>query len=61
MATKKYLIEHSDYDGYRQHFSAVCDWKTVLKWAKEGSIQNGDVVYKIIKCKQPKIPKDRFA
>lgn len=48
-----YVLKNSDYDGYAQAFSEIGDWEEVLHWKKDGSISEGDVVYRLEGIPQP--------
>ncbi len=47
-----YIVEH-DWDGYSQRFSKIGGWRDVLKWARDGSIKDGEQVYAVHMCRQP--------
>ena len=48
-----YVLKNADHDGYNQAFSEIGDWGEVLKWANDGSIEDGDKVYKLTDVAQP--------
>jgi len=52
---KKYVVKNADYDGYNQAFCEIGGWEKVLRWAKDGSLEKGDIIYELVECKQPKI------
>ena len=53
-----YIVEH-DYDGYAQRFSKIGNWKTVQRWARDGSIKEGEQVMAVYACRQPTTKKAR--
>ena len=55
MANKTYVVKKANYDGYNQHFNEIGDWDRVKLWAKDGSLEKGDIVFELVKSRQPKI------
>ncbi len=45
----KYIIEEYDYDPWTSHgYTGLNSRKELTHWAKDGSIKEGDKIYKVI-------------